>query len=109
MQQLHSDIPALEEDEIILGKETLDKITNSFMRIFKENVRDANMVEQFLIYLDDYMQKEPKLRLETNKTIFQDLEKIILHSPLENSLKANMLKEFTSLYSQIIKENQTTS
>jgi hypothetical protein len=50
------------------------------------------------------MQKEPEPKLETNKTVYEDLEKIISNSPLEDTLKANMLKEFTSLYSQIIRK-----
>jgi hypothetical protein len=77
------------------------------MRIFKKYVRDGDSTERFLNFLTDYTSKEERLTLETNKTVYEDLEKIISNSPLEDTLKANMLKEFTSLYSQIIKENQT--
>jgi len=51
------------------------------------------------------MKKEPEPKLETNKTVFDDLEKIVSNSPLEDSLKANILKEFSSLYSQIISKH----
>jgi septation ring formation regulator EzrA len=107
-QQLHSNIPKLDEDEIILGKEILDKICNNFMMVFKKHIKDANQVEKFLSYLDEYMQKEPEPKLETNKTVFQDLEKIVSNSPLEDSLKANMLKELTDCYFQIIPRQRTT-
>jgi hypothetical protein len=100
--QPHYNIPTLGDNEFILSKEILDRICNNFMRVFKKHIEDANQVEKFLSYLDEYMQKEPELRLETNRTVYQDLEKIISHSPLEDSLKANMLKDFSSLYSQII-------
>jgi septation ring formation regulator EzrA len=105
--QPHSNIPKLDEDEIILGKETLDKICKDFMMVFKKHIKDANQVEKFLSYLDDYMQKEPEPKLETNKTVYEDLKKIISNSPLEDSLKTNMLEDFNKSYSQIIKENQT--
>jgi biopolymer transport protein ExbB/TolQ len=107
MQQLHSNIPTLEEDETILGKEILDKICNSFMTTFKKHIKDANQVEKFLNYLDDYMKKEPEPKLETNITVYEDIKKIISNSPLEDSLKTSMLEDFNKSYSQIIKENQT--
>jgi hypothetical protein len=100
--QPHYNIPTLQEDEIILGKEILDKITNSFMAVFKKYIKDADTVEQFLKYYKQYIQKELEPKLETNKTVYKDLEKIISNSPLQDNLKTNILKEFTSLYSQII-------
>jgi septation ring formation regulator EzrA len=109
MQQLHSNIPTLEEDETILGKEILDKICKDFMILFKKHIKDANQVEKFLSYLDDYMQKEPEPKLETNISTYNDLRKIISNSPLEEDVKARMLEDFTKFYSQIIKENQTIS
>jgi hypothetical protein len=104
--QPHSNIPKLEEDEIILDKTTLDKVCNSFMTTFRKHIQNPSEVEKFLNYLNDYMESEPQLRLETNKTVYEDIKKIISHSPLEDSLKANMLKEFTSLYSQIISKQE---
>jgi phage-related protein len=104
--QPYSNIPKLEENEIILGKETLDKICKDFTMVFKKHIKDANQVEKFLSYLDDYMQKESEPKLETNKTVYDDLRKIVSNSPLEDSLKANILKEFSSLYSQIISKQQ---
>jgi hypothetical protein len=106
--QPHSNIPKLEEDEIILNKATLDKITNCFMRIFRKYVRDGDSTERFLNFLTDYTNKEERLTLETNKTVYEDLTKMISNSPLEDSLKANMLKEFTSLYSQIISKQEAS-
>jgi septation ring formation regulator EzrA len=100
--QPHSNIPKLDEDEIILGKETLDKICNSFMTTFKKHIQNPSEVEKFLSYLDDYMQKESEPKLETNKTVYEDLRKIISNSPLEDSLKTNMLEDFNKSYSQII-------
>jgi hypothetical protein len=79
------------------------------MEIFRRYVRDGDSTERFLNFLTDYTNKEERLTLETNKTVYEDLKKIISNAPLEDSLKTNMLKEFTNLYSQIIKENQTIS
>jgi hypothetical protein len=107
--QPHSNIPKLEEDEIILDKTTLDKIINLFMEIFRRYVRDGDSTERFLNFLTDYMKKEPEPKLETNKTVYDDLRKIISNSSLEEDVKARMLEGFNKSYSQIIKENQTTS
>jgi hypothetical protein len=105
--QSFSSLPRLEQNEIILSKETLDKITNSFMRIFRKYVRDGDSTERFLNFLTDYMKKEPEPKLETNITVYEDIKKIISNSPLEDSLKTSMLEDFNKSYSQIIKENQT--
>jgi septation ring formation regulator EzrA len=104
--QPHSNIPKLEEDEIILGKEILDKICKDFMMVFKKHIKDANQVEKFLSYLDDYMQKEPEPKLETNISTYNDLRKIISNSPLEEDVKARMLEDFNKFYSQIISKQQ---
>jgi len=100
-----SKLPILKENEFILTKETIKKIANTFMEIFKKYTKNnADVVESFYEYLNNY--KEPEPEIETNISAYEDFKKVILNSPLEDSLKNIILEEFSNNYLKIIAEQQ---
>jgi len=100
-----SKLPILKENEYILTKETIKKIANTFMEIFKKYTKsNADVVESFYEYLNDY--KEPEPEIETNISAYEDFKKLILNSPLEDNLKNIILEEFSNNYLKIIAEQQ---
>jgi hypothetical protein len=99
-----SKLPILKENEFILTKETIKKISNTFMEIFKKYIKNADVVESFYEYLNNY--KEPEPEIETNLSAYEDFKKLILNSPLEDYLKNKILEEFSNNYLKIIAEQQ---
>jgi hypothetical protein len=90
-----SKLPILKENEFILTKETI------FKKYTKNN---ADVVESFYEYLNNY--KEPEPETETNISAYEDFKKLFLNSPLEDSLKNKILEEFSNNYLKIIAEQQ---
>jgi hypothetical protein len=99
-----SKLPILKENEFILTKETIKKISNTFMEIFKKYIKNPDIVESFYEYLNNY--KEPEPEIETNISAYEDFKKLILNSPLEDNLKNKILEEFSNNYLKIIAEQQ---
>jgi hypothetical protein len=100
-------LPNLRPDEFILTKDSIDKITKIFMDTFITYVKDGDIVESFLIYFKNY--KEPEPEIETNLTVYEDLKKIILSSPLPDNLKNIIFEEFSNKYFQMITEQETNN
>jgi hypothetical protein len=96
-------IPKLRDDEVLLPREIASKLSDTLRKAFIENVKDANIVEEYYNWISTVNIEEAKI--PTNLSAYRELSFYILGSPLPEPIKQKVYDDFKQNYIALLNSN----
>jgi hypothetical protein len=99
-------IPQLKENEVLLPKEVLSKLSDTLSKAFIENIKNTEIVEQYYNWISTVNIEEAKI--PTNFSAYKELSFYILGSPLPEPIKQKVYNDFKQNYINLLTANSIT-
>jgi hypothetical protein len=96
-------IPQLKENEILLPREVVSKLSDTLSKALRENTKDADVVESYYNWISTVNVEEPKIL--TNFSAYRELSFYILGSPLPEPIKQKVYQDFKQNYFSLLSSN----
>jgi len=96
-------IPQLKENEVLLPREVLSKVSDTLSKAFIKNVKNAEIVEEYYNWISTVNIEEAKI--PTNLSVYKELSFYILGSPLPEPIKQKVYADFKQNYINLLTAN----